>query len=118
MASIRHARELGFPVEAVRDLLRVSDDPDRPCEDADRIARTHLADIERRMARLTTLKAELERMVARCEGGRTADGRVIEVVADGSHGHCLSPDHREEGAAAARAVKAREAVRRIRSGVG
>jgi DNA-binding transcriptional MerR regulator len=94
LAFIRHARELGFPVEAVRDLLRLSDDPERPCQDADRIARTHLADVERRMARLAALKAELERMVARCgEGGRIADCRVIEVLADSSHGHCLSPAH-------------------------
>ena len=65
LAFIRHARELGLPVEAVRDLLRLSDVPDRPCADADRIARTHLADVERRVV---ALKAELERMVALCEG--------------------------------------------------
>lgn len=109
LAFIRHARELGFPVEAVRDLLRLSDDPDRPCEDADRIARTHLADVERRMARLIALKAELERMMARCEGGRIAECRVIEIVADGSHAHCLNPDHRGDDAADVRAAKRRAA---------
>lgn len=106
---IRHARELGFPVEAVRDLLRIQGDPERPCDDADRIARTHLADVERRMARLAALKAELERMVARCEGGTIAECRVIEALAD--HGRCLIPDHRDDDAPETRAAKARAARR-------
>lgn len=112
LAFIRHARELGFPVEAVRDLLRLSDDPNRPCHDADRIARTHLADVDRRMARLAALKAELERMVARCEGGRIADCRVIEVLADHGHGHCLSPDHGGGGGAPQGRVAEARAARR------
>jgi DNA-binding transcriptional MerR regulator len=95
LSFIRHARELGFSIGAVRDLLRLADDPDRPCEGADRIARVHLADVERRMARLASLRAELERMLLRCEGGRIAECRVIEVLADHGHGRCLSPDHRE-----------------------
>jgi Cu(I)-responsive transcriptional regulator len=106
LSFIRHARELGFSIEAVRDLLQLSDDPERPCEDADRIARAHLADIKRRMARLAALKAELERMLARCEGGRIADCRVIEVLADHTHGQCISPDHRKDGATERQATEA------------
>jgi DNA-binding transcriptional MerR regulator len=86
LSFIRHARELGFSIAAVRDLLRLSDDPDRPCEGADRIARTHLVDVERRIARLIALKEELERMLARCEGGRIAECRVIEALAEDGHG--------------------------------
>ncbi len=96
LAFIRHARELGFPLEAVRELLSLSDDKDRSCAAADAIAKDHLVAVERRIARLTALKAELERMIEQCRGGRIADCRVIEVVADHSHSHCLS-DH---GAAA------------------
>jgi Cu(I)-responsive transcriptional regulator len=93
LSFIRHARELGFAVEAIRDLLRLSDDPNRPCEAADRIARTHLVDVERRIVRLAALKAELERMLARCEGGRIAECRVIEALADQRHAPCLDPSH-------------------------
>jgi DNA-binding transcriptional MerR regulator len=100
LSFIRQARELGFPIGAVRDLLRLADDPERPCDDADRIARTHLADVERRLERLAALRAELERMLARCDGGRIAECRVIEVLADHRHGRCPGPDHPEaEGAA-------------------
>lgn len=93
LSFIRHSRELGFPLEAVRELLSLTDDPAQSCEAADSIAREQLIEVERRIARLTSLKAELERMVVQCRGGRISDCRVIEVLADHSHAHCLSGDH-------------------------
>ena len=79
---IRHARELGFEVDAIRQLLALSDDPRRPCQQADEIARAHLADIEGKIARLTVLRAEVRRMVDQCAQGEVKDCRVIEVLAD------------------------------------
>lgn len=87
---IRHARELGFPLDAIRELLALSDDPDRPCAEADAIARRHLVEVGRRIARLEALKAELERMIAECRADRIAGCRVIEVLRD--HAECLA-DH-------------------------
>lgn len=88
---IRHARELGFSVEAVRDLLALSDHPEQPCDAADAIAEAHLANVRSRIARLQSLEAELERMLAdRCEG-HASGCRVIEALAD--HGRCQS-EHR------------------------
>ncbi len=81
LAFIRHARELGFPLEAIRELLGLADDPDRSCEAADRIARRQLEQVESRIGRLQTLKAELKRMIRQCLGGRVADCRVIEALA-------------------------------------
>ena len=57
---IRHARELGFPLERVREILTLGDRPDRSCAEVDRIARDHLAAVEARIARLTALKAPSE----------------------------------------------------------
>ena len=93
LAFIRHARELGFPLEDVRELLRLADDPERPCDQVDAIASQHLAAVRSRIARLQTLEAELARMVAVCGGGRVAECRVIEVLADQSHAHCLHEGH-------------------------
>ena len=98
LAFIRHARELGFSLDAVRDLLSLADDPDQPCAAADRIARAQLAQVDQRLARLGALKTELERMVEQCRGGRIADCRVIEVLGD--HAQCLTPDHGHPDAAA------------------
>lgn len=99
LAFIRHSRELGFPLEAIRELLQLSDDRNRSCERADRIARAHLLEVNLRIASLTALKGELERMVRQCVQGRIADCRVIEVLAD--HAQCVTDDHRVRATAAA-----------------
>lgn len=79
---IRHGRELGFPLSEVRELLGIADDPDRPCEAVDRIARSHLEGVERRIAALSSLKGELRRMIRQCDGGKIADCRIIEALSD------------------------------------
>ncbi|MBL3571478.1 MerR family transcriptional regulator [Rhodovulum sp. BSW8] len=88
---IRHARELGFPLDAIRELLSLSDQPDIPCGAADMIARRQLDAVRERMLRLKALQTELERMVAQCAHGTISDCRVIEVL--GNHDLCLHPDH-------------------------
>ena len=57
---IRHARELGFEVAAVRELLALSEQPYRPCAEVDSIACRHIADIDRRIAQLSALRRELQ----------------------------------------------------------
>jgi DNA-binding transcriptional MerR regulator len=90
---IRHARELGFGMEDIRELLRLADAaPDAPCEGADVIARRHLAAVRNRITRLQSLEAELERMTD-CHNGRIAECRVIEILADAAHEHCADPAH-------------------------
>lgn len=91
LAFIRHARDLGFTLEAIRDLLSLSDNPDQPCAAADAIAKAQLSEVESRLARLTALKGELERMIVQCAGGSIRDCRVIEVLGD--HGQCAAPHH-------------------------
>jgi len=93
LAFIRHARELGFPLEAIKELLDLSDRPDRSCAAVDGIARVQLDAVERRIRRLESLKSELVRMIDACSGGSVADCRVIETLAD--HSLC-SADHTPE----------------------
>ena len=95
LAFVRHARQLGFTLEAIRELLDLSDHPEKSCDEADQIARRQLWQVELRMARLEALRTELERMVHECSGGNTADCRVLEVLRD--HSECLT-DHDEIGA--------------------
>jgi DNA-binding transcriptional MerR regulator len=79
---IRHARELGFEIEAIRALLTLQDNPDQSCVAADVIARARLDEVERRIDILIVLKAELQRMIAECSRGRVAECRVIELLAN------------------------------------
>ena len=94
LSFIRHARQLGFTLKAIRELLDLPDHPDPPCQEADAIARRQLKQVERRLARLEALRVELRRMVRECSGGRTADCRVLEVLQD--HSECLT-DHDDIG---------------------
>ncbi len=88
---IRHARELGFDVEAIRTLLDLQDTPDRSCAEADAIAKARLSDVNQRIKSLLALRTELELMVEGCSHGHVAECRVIEVLAD--HGKCLRDHH-------------------------
>lgn len=83
---IRHARELGFEIDAIRTLLSLQDDPHQSCARADEIARARLGEVTRRIASLMDLKQELERMIGECAHGSVGECRVIEILAD--HGEC------------------------------
>ena len=90
LAFIRHARQLGFAVDAIRILLQLADDPDQPCEQANILAAEQLAAVESKIARLEALRTELRRVVSAACQGRVANCQVIEVLSD--HGLCAG-DH-------------------------
>jgi DNA-binding transcriptional MerR regulator len=87
LAFIRHARELGFEVDAIRTLLSLQDEPEQSCAAADAIAKARLTEVDKRIASLNALRDELLRMVKQCASGRIGDCHVIETLADTSHSH-------------------------------
>ena len=84
LAFVRGARELGVSLEAVRELVGLADDPDRPCDEVDEIARVHLADVEQKIAQLAALRAELKRLLMQCQGGHISDCRIVDALSGGS----------------------------------
>ena len=90
---IRHARDLGLGIEAIRELLDLSDHPTRPCADADRIAAEQLAGVRAKIARLRKLEAELERVATNCDGGTAGECYVIHALAN--HDLCADEHPRE-----------------------
>ena len=79
---IRHARELGFDVSDIRELLTLSTQPDRSCKEVDVIARRHLLEVDRRIDQLAALRGELRRMVEECGHGWVSECRVIEALSE------------------------------------
>jgi DNA-binding transcriptional MerR regulator len=57
LSFIRRGRALGFSLDDIREVLRLSDDRDRSCADVDRIARVHLMEVERKIADLSALQS-------------------------------------------------------------
>ncbi|MEK0165581.1 helix-turn-helix domain-containing protein [Phaeobacter sp. A36a-5a] len=95
LSFIRHARQLGFGLEAIRELLNLADHPGQSCSNADSIAQRQLKDVADRIARLEALQTELQRMIRECAGGTVAECRVLEVLRD--HSECLT-NHDQIGA--------------------
>jgi len=83
---IRHARDLGFKVEDIREFLSLSARPEQPCEPADHIVLRHLESVERRIAQLKLLRSELRHMLDDCRHGQVGACRIIQVLAD--HDQC------------------------------
>lgn len=92
LAFIKHARDLGFPVDGIRTLLKLSDTPGMACDEAHAISVAHLDDVRHKIARLRSLEKELERIAAACSGGVAAcDCAIIDALAD--HSQCRHARH-------------------------
>ena len=91
MRFIRHARDLGFPLESIRELIALSQNKDRSCAEVDEIARRHADDVKLRIKSLKALERELNRMIKECSVNRISECRVMEILSD--HKLCSS-DHK------------------------
>lgn len=80
---IRRGRELGFGIEAIRNLLQLADQPERPCHEADQLAREQLNDVEARIADLEAMRDELARLAA-CDSDTAGHCRLIEALDSGN----------------------------------
>ncbi len=58
----RRCRDLGFTLDQVRDLPRLSSVKIRSCYEVDRMTKLHLTAIEEKIGDLTTLAAELRQI--------------------------------------------------------
>jgi Cu(I)-responsive transcriptional regulator len=81
LSFIRRGRDLGFSLDEVRELLRLSDDRTQSCAEVDRIARLHLDEVERKLADLTALRVELRQLIDQCQHDTVAECRIIESLA-------------------------------------
>ena len=95
---IRHARELGFPLDVVHAPLALIARPDRRCEEAHALASAQRALVQDKLRRLNALQVELARMTDACGGGVAGECRILETFADHRYGYCANPDRRREHA--------------------
>ncbi|MBU1312817.1 MerR family transcriptional regulator [Agrobacterium tumefaciens] len=77
LSFIKHARELGLTIEAIRELIDLSQHPEKLCAEADRIAAKQLVSV-----RLKKLEAELERISTQCHSNQVRDCYVIRALAN------------------------------------
>jgi len=82
LSFIKHARDLGLGITAIRDLLRLHSHPDQSCAEAHLIADTHLDDIRDKLKKLKKLEKELKRITTHQHSGNINDCAIIQTLAD------------------------------------
>ncbi|MCC1494011.1 helix-turn-helix domain-containing protein [Cognatishimia sp. F0-27] len=83
LSFIKHARDLGFSIEAIAALIELQGHPDRSCAEATDIASAQLSDVRAKIKRLRALEKELVRISKGCDGnGMTEDCYVLASLAD------------------------------------
>ena len=88
LSFIKHARDLGFSIEAISALIELQSHPDRSCQAATEIALSQLSDVKAKIKRLKALEKELVRISKGCDGeGVSEDCYVLASLAD--HKLCL-----------------------------
>jgi|TARA_Y100000815_G_C13347038_1_gene502476 DNA-binding transcriptional MerR regulator len=87
LSFIKHARDLGFTIEAIRELLELSAHPNQPCVSADAIAIRQLASVRGKLAKLRLLETELDRMTSRSHDDQVKDCYVLQSLAN--HDLCV-----------------------------
>jgi DNA-binding transcriptional MerR regulator len=85
---IAHARAMGFSMDSLKAMLRLSRHKEAPCADVDELVRARLQEVDERLTRLTRLRTELSSMLDSCQHGTVANCRIVEVLSD--HEECLT----------------------------
>ena len=83
---IRRARDLGFSLDQIRQLLSLWDDPERASADVKRLAAAHIADLDARIAALTEMRSTLVTLAHACHGDHRPDCPILQGLAEPPRG--------------------------------
>ncbi|WP_426151089.1 Cu(I)-responsive transcriptional regulator [Pseudomonas sp. DC3000-4b1] len=78
---IKRARDLGFSLDEVRELLALRRDPDRASADVQALARQHVQALDERIERLLALRESLQRLVDHCQGNAAPECAILDELA-------------------------------------
>jgi MerR family copper efflux transcriptional regulator len=81
---IRRARDLGFSMAEISELLKLWQNRRRASGDVKRIALSHVADLNRRMAEMAAMKQTLARLADCCHGDDRPDCPILDELGDES----------------------------------
>ncbi len=82
---VSRARDLGFPLDQIRELVALWRDRDRASTDVKRIALDHVAALEEKARRLQAMADTLRHLADHCHGDARPDCPILEDLgADGA----------------------------------
>ncbi len=77
---IRRARDLGFAVAEIADLLDLWNDTSRRSADVKRLAQAHIAELDRRIDSMRQVADTLRTLVRSCAGNDRPDCPILEEL--------------------------------------
>lgn len=78
---IRHARDLGFSLQAIGQLVGLWHDRQRPSREVKALALEHIEQLDRKARELLAMKAALAHLVHGCRGDDRPDCPIIDSLA-------------------------------------
>jgi Cu(I)-responsive transcriptional regulator len=78
---IRRARDLGFSMAEIAELLKLWQNQDRASADVKRIAQAHVADLARRIAEMEAMRQTLAQLADCCQGNARPDCPILSGLA-------------------------------------
>ncbi|HEY8710945.1 MAG TPA: Cu(I)-responsive transcriptional regulator [Burkholderiaceae bacterium] len=79
---IHRARELGFSMAEIAELLKLWQNRRRASSDVKHIAQAHIHDLDRRIAEMTAMRRTLERLASCCHGDQRPDCPILDELAE------------------------------------
>ena len=80
---VRRARDLGFSMAEIAELLKLWQNRRRASADVKRIAMAHVDDLQRRISEMEAMKRTLENLASCCHGDHRPDCPILEGLVDG-----------------------------------
>jgi len=78
---IRRAKELGFKLSEISELLSLRVDPNTTCADVRKQTEFKITDVEEKIRVLQTIKTALDTLAASCSGrGPTSECPILEAL--------------------------------------
>lgn len=78
---IGRARDVGFPIEEIRQLLALWNDRDRPSREVKALALARAAELKRKAQELDEMRRSLERLAEHCLGDSRPDCPILGGLA-------------------------------------
>src|SRR3954447_1963485 len=84
---IRRARDLGFSIEQIRNLLRLWADKRRSSRNVKALALEHIAELQTKVAALQEMSAILQQLADACDGNDRPNCPIIRSLASDGDQH-------------------------------
>jgi MerR family copper efflux transcriptional regulator len=78
---IKRARDLGFSIARIKTLLGLWDDRGRKSADVKKLARQYIVELDGDIAKLQSIRNELEHLVDCCQGNNRPDCPILDNLA-------------------------------------